>query len=92
MYTQHGSLTFYVTFSLQHPVFLLALLHAALEVDVEWGTASVIRDVSEMMTAAVTLLKYHVSQVQTLALSGRMGSFLFHVAKRDHDHSAVTIT
>ena len=61
-YTQHGLLTF-ATFSLQHPVFLLALLHAALEVDVELGTASVIRDVSEMMTAAVTLLKYHASQV-----------------------------
>ena len=45
-------------------MFLLALLHAALEVDVEWGIASVIRDVSEMMTAAVTLLKYRASQVQ----------------------------
>ena len=49
MYTQHGSLTSIATyvFSLQHPVFLLALLHAALEVNVEWGAASVTRDVSD---------------------------------------------
>jgi len=46
-------------------VFRLALLHAVLEVDVGWGTASVIRHVSDLMTAAVTSLKCHASQVHT---------------------------
>ena len=50
---------------LQPPVFLLALLHAVLEVDVEWGTASVISYVLHLMTAATTLLKCHASQVHT---------------------------
>ena len=50
---------------LQPPVFLLALLHAVLEVNVGWGTASVIRDVSDWITAATTLLSCHVSQVST---------------------------
>ena len=45
-------------------MFLLALLHAVLEVTVGWGTASVIRDVSDWITAAVTSLKYHASQVK----------------------------
>ena len=51
--------------NLQPPVFLLALLHAVLEVNVGWETASVIRDVLHLMTAATTLLKCHASQVHT---------------------------
>ena len=48
-------------------MFLLALLRAVLEmeVDVLWGTASVIRHVSDFVTAATTLLRCHASQVHT---------------------------
>ena len=62
-HTQYGLVTFHVVVSLQHPVFLLALLHAVLEVTVGWGAASVTKDVSDWITAAVTLLKYHAFQV-----------------------------
>ena len=68
MHTQCGSLMFHIVSSLQHPVFLLALLHAVLEMNVGWETASVIRDVLDSMTAAVTLLKCHASQVRTYTL------------------------
>ena len=50
-------------FFFQHPVFLLALLHAVLELDVWWGTAPVTRDALSLVTAAVTLLRCHASQV-----------------------------
>ena len=50
---------------LQPPVFLLALLHAVMEVDVTWETASVISYVLYLMTAATTSLKCHASQVHT---------------------------
>ena len=55
-------------------MFRLALLHAVLGVTVGWGTASVIRDVSDWITAAVTSLKYHASQVHKKAfvLNGEM--------------------
>ena len=62
-HTQYGLVFFHVVVSLQHPVFLLALLHAVLEVTVGWGAASVTKDVSDWITAAVTLLKYHAFQV-----------------------------
>ena len=58
----------FLLLDLQPPVFLLALLRAVLEVNVGWGTASVIRDVSDWITAATTLLSCHASQVHNFPL------------------------
>ena len=58
-------------------MFLLALLHAVLEMNVGWGTASVIRHVSDWITAATTSLKCHASQVHTdlIVLNEEMSLF-----------------